>query len=312
MNTKSTEKTIALFPGQGSQTVSMGKDLFEKHDLAKEYFQIANEALGFDLAKLCFEGPIEKLTETSTAQPAILTVSTIFFELAKRNGFYDDRDVNVVCALGHSLGEYSALVCANAINFADAVSLVNKRGKFMQEAVPTGVGKMVAVLGAELSDIEDACKKATANCSQNGTCEVANINANGQVVISGNVSTVNDCQKILADKKLRELAVSAPFHCSLMKPAGEKLKLELEKVIISKPDFPVYSNAWAKPLSDPEDIKNALIEQVSGTVKFTECVDSAVREFEVSSGIEFGNGKIITGLMKRINRDIPVSPYNAL
>jgi len=288
-------KSLALFPGQGSQRVTMGKALFDAFPLAKEIFQTADQALGFSLSKICFEGPDDKLTQTEVAQPAILTVSTICFEL-----FRAKNDISqIAAAAGHSLGEYSALVAAGALEFKDAVVLVNKRGRYMQSAVPIGAGKMVAVLGKEVSELEDALSKITA-----GVAQIANVNSPGQVVVAGDVQGVDAFVASLGKAKIMPLQVSAPFHCALMKPAEEKLALDLDKINFKPAKFPVYSNYFAKPLSQPAEIREALKLQVCGRVRWLECMQKMIADLAPAACLEFGEGNVLNNMLKRINPDI--------
>lgn len=286
-----TFKYIALFPGQGSQKVGMGKELCQKNDLAAKLFAEADEALGFSLSKICFEGPEDKLTLTENVQPAILTVSTICYQIAAQT--LGDK-LKPVTAAGHSLGEYSALVAAGAISFADAVVLVNKRGKYMQSAVPVGAGKMLAVLGMEVNEIDEILKNIPA-------VQIANINAPGQIVVSGSAEGIEQFKVAAPGKKLIELPVSAPFHCKLMQPAQDNLAKDLARLNIKTPAFPVFSNFLAKALTNPEEIRNALINQVTGRVRWVECIQSAKAEFGIDTVVEFGAGNVLTGLTKRID-----------
>ena len=212
------KRILALFPGQGSQKVGMGKALYDGAPLARDIFHQADQALGFSLSKICFEGPAEELTRTAVAQPAILTVSTICFELAKQKV---GSQLNIVAAAGHSLGEYSALVAAGALTFNDAVRLVNQRGTYMQEAVPAGVGAMVAVMGATEPELEEHCHAISAELGQ--TVELANVNTKEQIVVAGSKSGIEALTARLSAFRTVPLAVSAPFHCSLMRPAAERL-----------------------------------------------------------------------------------------
>ena len=290
-------KIFALFPGQGSQKVGMGRQLFEQYDIAKELFAKADEALGFSLSQICFEGPADKLTLTEITQPAILTVSTICFRLAQMQPQAGAH--TIVAAAGHSLGEYSALVAADAMSFEDAVRLVNKRGRYMQEAVPVGTGRMVAVLGKEVAEIQAAIDANTA-----GVSEIANINAPGQIVVAGSVEGVAGFVEKLGTAKVIDLPVSAPFHCSLMKPAEERLRLDLANITISTPKFPVYQNFTASFTNDPDQIRENLALQVCGRVRWVECVDNALKEKTPEAVWEYGAGNVLTGLVKRINSGV--------
>jgi len=284
---------FALFPGQGSQKVGMGKELAERFDFARETFSRADAALGFSLSSICFDGPAEQLTLTEIAQPAILTVSTICFELAKQNGLSVDR---IACASGHSLGEYSALVAAEALTFEDAVKLVNKRGKYMQEAVPVGTGKMVAVLGKSVEELELALDQV-----KDGIAQIANINAPGQIVVAGSIAGVDAFVKALGSAKVVELTVSAPFHCALMKDAETRLRADLAATTIKAPIFPVYQNYTATVTQSPDEIRENLAKQVCGRVRWVECVENAVAATNAQAVYEFGAGNVLTGLAKRIN-----------
>lgn len=287
-------KIFALFPGQGSQKVGMGKELYEALPLARELFAQADQALGFPLSKLCFEGPADQLTLTENAQPAILTVSTICFRLAQQQALAASQEI--VAAAGHSLGEYSALVAAEALTFEDAVKLVNKRGRYMQEAVPVGTGKMVAVLGKEVSEIEAALAGTGTEVAQ-----IANINAPGQIVVAGSTTGVQLFIERLGAAKVIELPVSAPFHCSLMKPAENKLRVDLAQTTIKKPKFPVFQNFTASPSDDPDTIRENLALQVCGRVRWVECVENVLADKFPDAVWEYGAGNVLTGLVKRIN-----------
>ena len=283
---------IAMFPGQGSQVVGMGQAFCANSALARDVFAEANDALGFDLAQLCFEGPIERLTLTEFAQPAILTVSTVAFRLFGHTP---------VAAAGHSLGEYSALVAAGALEFADAVRLVNKRGRFMQDAVPEGTGRMSAVLGATPEEIAQILVTVPT-----GIKEIANMNCPGQTVVSGDVAGIEALGEALvaAGFKVMPLKVSAPFHCSMMKPAAELLRAEIEKLDVKAPAFPVYSNVTAQPVRTAAEIKQRLYEQVCAPVRWTESMANMIADTAAPTAIEFGAGGVLANLLKRINKEV--------
>jgi len=296
-----TDSLFGLFPGQGSQKVGMGKKLFDEHKEAKECFEEANEILGFSLSKLCFEGPEQELTLTKNAQPAILTASIASFRVWCKNG----GDIkNITVAAGHSLGEYSALVASQAITLSDAVKATYQRGLFMQEAVPQGVGGMIAVLGSETEVIEEIISQV-----HEGVVEIANLNAPGQIVVAGDTKGLSLFSEKLGKIKSIPLSVSAPFHCSLMKPASEKLKLILDKISFATPIFPVISNVTSQPHKDTSHMTQLLCEQVTSRVRWTESVLYGLNEFKVDKVIEFGEGGILTGLMKRISSETPRMSY---
>jgi [acyl-carrier-protein] S-malonyltransferase len=293
---------VALFPGQGSQRVGMGKDLAEQSPRARELFDRADEALGFSLSQLCFEGPAEELTKTEIAQPAILTVSTICYQLLQENAPFQ-----LACAAGHSLGEYSALVATNALSFEDAVRLVHHRGQYMQSAVPAGVGKMAAVMGKDLATLEVARAQVTS-----GVVDIANNNSLGQIVISGDAAGVDELLKILAPVKSIELPVSAPFHCSLMKPAAERLRAEISAVSLRDPIAPIVANVTAAPTQSAVEIKELLYQQVCGTVRWVESMQYVATLAPSARWIEFGFGTTLAGLMKRIDSTIKIAGAQTL
>lgn len=288
-------KIAALFPGQGSQSVGMGSDLFESSDLAQQFFNSADKALGFELSKLCFEGPIEKLTETSIAQPALLTVSTICFQEFTAKGKTIDL------AAGHSLGEYSALVAAGVISFEDAVVLVHKRGRYMQEAVPQGKGGMLAVMGPSEQEIAELLSQL-----DGGIAEIANLNSPGQTVIAGDNEGLEACAKLMRDNsaKVIPLNVSAPFHCSLMKAAEEKLSSDLDAISFNQPCFPVYANVTAARIETGNQARELLKQQVCSSVRWSDTMKAFKSQESVSLAIEFGPGGVLTKLLKRIEPEI--------
>ncbi len=290
-------KVAFIFPGQGSQTVGMGKDLFENFSAAREVFEEADEALGFSLSKMCFSGSEEDLAMTANTQPAILTTSVAAFRAMEAEGFAAPDFV-----AGHSLGEYSALVAAGVLGFADAVRTVRNRGTYMQEAVPVGVGAMAAILGADVETVETAC----ADAAEGQVCSPANINSPSQIVIAGDADAVDRACELLKErgaKRAIKLNVSAPFHCSLMMPAQERLEQDLKALQYSGFRFPIVHNVDAEINSDETKVCDALTQQVSGPVKWLQ----SVRELKtngVETVIEVGAGKVLSGLVRQIDRDV--------
>lgn len=283
-----------LFPGQGSQAVGMGKELAEKYPIARQTFEEADDALGYKLSRLCFEGPEDQLRLTETTQPAILTVSVAAWRILNQKG------LKPVFVAGHSLGEYSAHVAAGTFSFADAVRTVRHRGKYMQEAVPVGVGTMAAILGMEFEKVVSVCSDA----AQGQVCEPANINSPEQIVISGHTTAVERATKLADErgaKRAKVLPVSAPFHCSLMKPAQDRLARDLSSVSFSKPTAKVVCNADATLLEDGDRSRDALIRQVTGAVKWEQSMRVLIGE-QVHTFVELGPGKVLCGLMRQIDR----------
>lgn len=283
-----------LFPGQGSQAVGMGKDLAEKYPVAAQVFQEADEALGYKLSELCFEGPEEQLRLTENTQPAILTASVAGWRVLGKKG------LRAGFVAGHSLGEYSAHVAAGTVGFADAVRAVRNRGKYMQEAVPVGVGAMAAILGMDEAQVAQVCRDA----AETEICEPANINSPEQIVISGHKLAVERAAKLASERGAKRaimLPVSAPFHCSLMKPAQDRLAHDLHSLAFQKPAIAVVCNADAKIVDDGDSSRDALIRQVTGSVKWLPSmrllIEKGVRTF-----IEVGPGKVLCGLMRQIDR----------
>jgi len=287
--------TIAfLFPGQGSQTVGMGKDLCEKFPLARQTFEEADETLGFKLSDVCFEGPEDQLRLTEITQPAILTVSVAALRVLEM------RAPKPCFLSGHSLGEYSAHVVAGTFSFADAVRTVRNRGKYMQEAVPVGVGTMAAILGMDYEKVSAVCQ----DVAQGEVCSPANINSPEQIVISGNTGAVERAAK-LADqrgaKRAKLLPVSAPFHCSLMQPAQDRLASDLDQLRLQKPVYAVACNVDAELVSDDIRARDSLVRQVTGSVKWEQCMRLLIAH-GVQTFIEVGPGKVLCGLLRQIDR----------
>ncbi|WP_298269599.1 ACP S-malonyltransferase [Geobacter sp.] len=290
-------KRAFIFPGQGSQFPGMGKELAENFPIARHTFEEADDALGNRLSKLCFEGPEDELKLTANTQPAILTASIAALRVLRQ-----ETDVAADYYAGHSLGEYSALVAAGALQFADAVRTVRARGTFMQEAVPVGVGAMAAVLGVEADVLAEICAEA----AQGQVVSPANFNSPGQIVIAGHAEAVNRAIEIAKARGFRKamlLPVSAPFHSSLMVPAGERLSEVLARIAIADFAAPVVTNVEAKANSDKARVRELLVRQVSAPVLW----DSSVREMVslgVSDFVEIGPGKVLSGLVKRIDKEV--------
>ena len=290
-----TENTIGfLFPGQGSQAVGMGKELAEKYPAARRTFEEADDALGYKLSSLCFEGPEDQLRLTEITQPAILTVSIAALRVL------ETRIPKPSYVAGHSLGEYSAHVAAGTFSFAEAVRMVRNRGKYMQEAVPVGVGAMAAILGMDPAKVTAVCHDA----AQGEVCEPANINSPEQIVISGNTAAVERAAKLADErgaKRAKLLPVSAPFHCSLMKPAQDRLEADLNKLKMQKPVYAVACNVDAKLVTDDLRARDTLVRQVTGSVKWDPCMRLLIAQGG-QTFIEVGPGKVLCGLMRQIDR----------
>lgn len=286
-----------IFPGQGSQYAGMGKDLAEKYPAAKQVFEEADEALGFALSELCFSGPAERLQLTENTQPAILTASVAMLRALVSDGFPKPDFV-----AGHSLGEYSALVAAGSLSFRDAVKTVRARGRYMQEAVPVGTGAMAAILGADISVVSATCEEA----SQGQVCSAANLNSPGQVVIAGDAAAIDRAIALLKERGARrvlKLNVSAPFHCALMKPAEERLAADLEQVSFADLATPLVTNVDAGAINTGPEARDALIRQVSQPVRWLESVEFLLSH-GVQSFIEIGPGKVLSGLVRQIDRGV--------
>jgi len=289
-----------VFPGQGSQDVGMGKDLAQAFPAAREVFDEVDAALGQDLSRIMWEGPKETLTLTENAQPALMAVSMAVMRVLEREKGFSLKD-RVRFVAGHSLGEYSALAAAGAFSLADTARLLRLRGQAMQKAVPVGQGAMAALLGVGL----DVAQKVAEAARQGDVCEVANDNEPTQVVLSGHktaIDRVGELGKALGVRRALPLPVSAPFHCSLMKPAAEAMAEALAKVAIKPPAVPVIANVLALPISDPDEIRRRLVEQVTGTVRWRECT-LYMAQNGITDVYEIGAGKVLAGLVKRIHKD---------
>ncbi len=303
--------TVAfLFPGQGSQAVGMGRGFYETSAAAKAVFEEANDALGFDLAHLVFEGPRADLALTENTQPAVLTASVAAAAACAVRG------LRPALAAGHSLGEYSALVVAGALRFADAVRVVRRRGELMQDAVPVGVGAMAAIMGMDLDTVERVCAEAAAGdvveqvcaeAAQGEVVQVANVNAPSQIVVAGHRSAVERAVALAGERGGRKsvlLPVSAPFHCALMGPAAIRLAAELEALTVLEPRLPVVRNVDASVTRAAADVRPYLLRQVASPVRWTECMQGLVTE-GATAFVEVGPGRVLTALLKRIVGDAP-------
>ena len=297
-----------IFPGQGSQIVGMGKEFFNNFSFVKKIFQEADDKLKTNISKIILDGPADKLQLTENTQPAILVVSYSIFETIKNEFNFGINNFKYFA--GHSLGEYSALVCSNALEFQDALFLLYQRGKAMQSAVPVGRGSMLAVLGSKIENIENEIKNLKLDSD---VCEIANDNADGQVIVSGDKKSVDLLKSNLQQKKIKSipLKVSAPFHCSLMRPAAEKMKDKILNTKFKEPALEIVCNVTAKPEKNAETIKKLLIEQIYSSVKWRESMIH-VNESGVSNFIEIGPGKVLSGMIKRTIKDSNCFSINSI
>ncbi len=291
-----------IFPGQGSQIVGMGKDLLNKYDSVKTLFKQADEVLNFSISNLILEGPKEKLDLTENTQPAIFLISYSIFNVIK-----NEYGVNLNHAkyfAGHSLGEYSAIAASDVLSFNDTIKILKIRGKAMQSAVPKGVGGMLAILGSEIETLEEIIKS--------NDCEIANDNSKGQIVVSGKLDELNKLNIDLKKKNIKSimLPVSAPFHCKLMSLATDVMKREIDKIEFKKSKNELISNVTAKEVSQPEEIKSLLIKQIESRVRWRESVNYMISK-GINQFIEIGPGKVLSGLIKRINKNVKISAINS-
>ncbi len=294
-----------IFPGQGSQIIGMGKEFYEKFDIVKELFKEADDTLGIKLTKIILEGPKEDLDLTINTQPAIFLISYSIFQVIKKEFNIDLNQAKYFA--GHSLGEYSALSCAGYLDFKDTLKILRIRGDAMQNSVPKGEGGMLAILGTTVENIENILKENQTNI----TAQIANDNSNGQIVISGKIHDLNNLMVVLKNKKIKnvKLPVSAPFHCSLMNKATEVMSQELQKINFKKSNNILISNVTANEISNTDELKDLLIKQIENRVRWRESIVNMV-EKGVDHFIEIGPGKVLSGLVKRINKDVKISTIN--
>ena len=294
-----------IFPGQGSQIVGMGKEFFDKYNFVKNLFTEADDILGFNLSKIILNGPKQELDLTENTQPAIFLVSYSIFKVIKEEFNIDLNKAKYFA--GHSLGEYSALSCAGYLDFNEAIKLLRVRGKAMQDSVPKGEGGMLAVLGSKIEDIE----KILSDNSNTFKAEIANDNSNGQLVLSGKIKDLEIINDFLKIKKIKsiKLPVSAPFHCSLMSKATEVMSNQLKRIDFKHSNNIIFSNVTGEEVSDPHNLKNLLIDQIEKRVRWRESIVNMINK-GVGHFIEIGPGKVLSGLIKRINKDVKITSIN--
>ena len=300
-------KTI-IFPGQGSQSVGMGQELYKNFDTVKKIFKEADDKLNYPISKIILNGPESELKLTKNTQPAILTISYSIFKLITEEFNNQLKDVKYFA--GHSLGEYSALVSSKSLTFSDAIYLLHERGKSMQEAVPEGKGSMLAVMGSNIEDLE---KYIIQIGKEKGVCEIANDNSSSQIILSGDKLAIDEISKLLKNNKKKSilLPVSAPFHCSLMSPAAEIMEKKINQTNFKNPSIDIISNVTAEPVKDTEKIKNLLVKQIFSKVRWRESVEFMIKN-EVSEFIEIGPGKVLSGLVKRISDKVLSKSINTI
>jgi len=296
-----------IFPGQGSQIVGMCSDFYNKFERVKKIFKQVDQILNFPLSDIVLNGPANKLNLTQNTQPSIMMVGYSIYSVLKNEFGINLNEAKFFA--GHSLGEYTALVCSDSLNLETATNLLHQRGKFMQEAVPEGKGSMLAILGLEQNKILEEIKAA----SLDGVCEIANDNCPGQIVVSGEKNAIEKMSDNLKKKSIRSiiLPVSAPFHCSLMKKAEENMKSKITDAVFKKPNPGIISNVTAKIENDPATIKELLIKQITSTVRWRESLEYMINN-GIDEFIEIGPGKVLSGLVKRTNRKIKISNLNSL
>ena len=296
-----------IFPGQGSQAVGMGKEFYDKYQIVKEFFLKADDVLNYKLSDLILNGPKEELNLTANTQPAIFLVSYSIYNVLKKEHNIDLDKAQFFA--GHSLGEYSALACAGYLKFEDTLKILRLRGESMQNAVPKGVGGMVAILGTDINNIE----KILNQNFKNFQVEIANDNSDGQIVVSGKIQDLIKLTDLLKKNKIKNvtLPVSAPFHCSLMKKATENMRKNIRELNVNDVKKEIISNVTAKKVSDPNEIKDLLIEQIEKRVRWRETIINIINEEGINEFIEIGPGKVLAGLIKRINKDVRTVSINS-